>query len=343
MLLDIFVDEFSSYSNIFFKKKRYSIYLSKRIFSIKNKNNVSNSRLNKINDLKAKREFLIKKILNFRKKLIIKIQSSIRRFLKYKKYKSFLIIKNIINRRIQSIILIQSIIRMGICRIHIKALLNNDVLFFYKFPLDIINKMYVFSSKYEELKQQLKNNKLNLSLIIHKPKMNLKFKFSRYLNSYYIAIKKIKLMRKNILVNFQINEEIIIDPRYSIIDDKGEKFYNILTSKMFYRKNNKEKLYFKKEKEIKKEKKQWEELFVMKSRRKRSMSYDASSISSKTDISKELDKNMGETYNNQVVQIKTFENVKKPLQSILKRKSQCFDNLKFQKKVSFEPKIELCE
>ena len=73
------------------------------------------------------------------------------------------------------------------------------------------------------------------------------------------------------------------------------------------------------------------------------MSYDASSISSKTDISKELDKNMGETYNNQVVQIKTFENVKKPLQSILKRKSQCFDNLKFQKKVSFDTKIELCE
>ena len=61
----------------------------------------------------------------------------------------------------------------------------------------------------------------------------------------------------------------------------------------------------------------------MKSRRKRSMSYDASSISSKTDISKELDKNMGETYNNQVVQIKTFENVKKPLQSILKAALPC--------------------
>ena len=343
MLLDIFVDEFSSYSNIFRKRKRYSIYFSKRILSLYKKTYIPNSINQNNEDLKLKKDFLIKKIINLRKKYIIKIQSTIRKFLLYKKYKGFLFIKNIINKRIKSIILIQSIYRMGICRKNIKELLNNDALFFYKFPLDIINKICVFSSKTEELKNQLKNNKLNLSLLIHKPNINLNFKFSKYLNSYYISIKKIKLMRKNILVNFQINGETFIDPRYSIIDDKGEKFYNILTSKMFYRKNNKEKLFTKIDKKKDNEKKQWEDLFIIKTKRKRSISFDASSISSKTDISKELDRNMGEIYNNQVFQSNNFQKEKKPLQSILKRKSSKNDNLKFKKKVCFENKIEFCE
>ena len=343
MLLDIFVDEFSSYSNIFRKRKRYSIYFSKRILSLYKKKPITKPINQNIEDLKLKKNFLINQIINLRKKYIIKIQSIIRKFLLYKKFKGFLFIQNIIYKRIESIILIQSIFRMGICRKNIKELLNNDALFFYKFPLDIINKICVLSSKCEELKNQLKNNKLNLSLLIHKPNINLNFKFSKYLNSYYISIKKIKLMRKNILVNFQINGETIIDPRYSIIDDKGEKFYNVLTSKMFYRKNNKEKLFMKKSKKINYEKKQWEDLFIIKTKRKRSISFDASSISSKTDISKELDKNMGEIYNNQVFQSNNFTKEKKPLQSILKRKSSKNDNLKFKKKVCFDNKIEYCD
>ncbi len=343
MLLDIFVDEFSSYSNIFRKRKRYSIYFSKRILSLYKKKPITKPINQNIEDLKLKKNFLINQIINLRKKYIIKIQSIIRKFLLYKKFKGFLFIQNIIYKRIESIILIQSIFRMGICRKNIKELLNNDALFFYKFPLDIINKICILSSKSEELKNQLKNNKLNLSLLIHKPKMNLNFKYSKYLNSYYISIKKIKLMRKNILVNFQINGETIIDPRYSIIDDKGEKFYNVLTSKMFYRKNNKEKLLMKIDKKINYEKKQWEDLFIIKAKRKRSMSFDASSISSKTDISKELDKNMGEIYNNQVFQSNNYQKEKKPLQSILKRKTSKNDNLKFKKKVCFDNKIEFCE
>ena len=51
-------------------------------------------------------------------------------------------------------------------------------------------------------------------MIIKKPKMNLDFKFNKYLNSYYIAIKKIKLMRKIILCNLKVNNEKFIDPRY---------------------------------------------------------------------------------------------------------------------------------
>ena len=52
---------------------------------------------------------------------------------------------------------------------------------------------------------------------------------------------------------------------------------------------------------------------------------------------------MGEIYNNQVFQSNNFQKEKKPLQSILKRKSSKNDNLKFKKKVCFENKIEFCE
>ena len=43
-------------------------------------------------------------------------------------------------------------------------------------------------------------------------------------------------MRKIILCNFTVNNEKFIDPRYSITNDNEGNFYNILTSKMFYRK-----------------------------------------------------------------------------------------------------------
>ena len=180
-------------------------------------------------------------------------------------------------------------------------------------------------------------------MIIQKPKMNLDFKFNKYLNSYYISIKKIKLMRKIILVNFKVNNEIFIDPRYSITDDKEGNFYNVLTSKMFHRKRKEKNLFQNIKKEIKKEEeKHWEELFMLKSR-KRLMSFDASSISSKTDISKELDKNLGETFCNQVITSNNNDNDKKPLQSILKRKNNKNEKISFGKRVSFNKKIEFCE
>ena len=54
------------------------------------------------------------------------------------------------------------------------------------------------------------------------------------------------------------------------------------------------------------------------------MSYDASSISSKTDISKELDKNLGENFSNQInINNKNEDNNKqnKTIQSILRKRN----------------------
>ena len=271
--------------------------------------------------------FLIKKILTERKKYIIKIQTHIRRFLIYKKYKKFMIIKYLLEKRNKFIKLIQSHFKTFLTHKHFKKLLENEALFFYKFPIDLIDKLCLVTNS-EKLKEMYYNNKLNLSMEIKSHKINLNFKYSKYLDSYYIPIKKIKLFKKQILINFKINNEKILDPRYSILNDSNGNFYNIITPKMIYRKN-KDKSFIQKNNDDK----TWEKLFILKNR-KRSFSFDASSISSKTDISKELNKNY---------QQNNYSNFKEKNQihSILKHNNSV--NKKFQipkKKVSFKSKIE---
>ena len=78
MLLDIFVDEFSTLSNIYRSRKNYSLYLSKKLFSLLKQKYKSNYELNKPSSIKKKREFLIKRIIELRNFYLIKIQSKIR-------------------------------------------------------------------------------------------------------------------------------------------------------------------------------------------------------------------------------------------------------------------------
>ena len=282
--------------------------------------------------------FLIKKILSERKKYIIKIQSQIRRFLKYKKYKKFLIIKNLLEKRNKFIKLIQSHFKTFLIHKHFKKLLENEALFFYKFPIDLIDKLYIIPNQNNDLKKKAKEHKLNLSMQIKSPKLILDFQYSKYLDSYYLPIKKIKLFKKHIYITFKVNGENILDPRYSIINDSNGNFYNIITPKMIYRKIKERPIQQKYE-----EKKQWEELFILK-KDKRNLSYDASSISSKTDISKELNKNLGDIYNhnNNNTNINDINNINMPIRPILKNKSlkNCCSNKK--KKVTFQSKIDFC-
>ncbi len=282
--------------------------------------------------------FLIKKILSERKKYIIKIQSQIRRFLKYKKYKKFLIIKNLLEKRNKFIKLIQSHFKTFLIHKHFKKLLENEALFFYKFPIDLIDKLYIIPNQNNDLKKKAKEHKLNLSMQIKSPKLILDFQYSKYLDSYYLPIKKIKLFKKHIYITFKVNGENILDPRYSIINDSNGNFYNIITPKMIYRKIKERPIQQKYE-----EKKQWEELFILK-KDKRNLSYDASSISSKTDISKELNKNLGDIYNNNNnnTNINDIKNINMPIRPILKNKSlkNCCSNKK--KKVTFQNKIDFC-
>ena len=279
----------------------------------------------------------MEKILSERKKNILKIQSHIRKYLIYKKYKKFILIKNILDKRNKYISLIQSHFKTFLMHKHFKKLLENEALFFYKFPLDLIDKLFLISNQNEEIKKKAKNNQLNLSMQIKSLKLILDFKYSKYLDSYYLPIKKIKLFKKHIYITFKVNGENILDPRYSIINDNNGNFYNVITPKMIYRKIKGRPIQQKFEEE-----KQWEELFMLK-KHKRTFSYDASSISSKTDISKELNKNLGENYFQQNSMNNNNSNDKnKPIRSILKHKSVKHSHPITEKKVSFQSKIEFC-
>ena len=328
MFLGIIDNEIYPYSYLLFKRRRIkSICLAKYHKFKRSLKSNSILNLNKEKEIKTKRFILLKKLIEQRKKSSIKIQSVIRKYLLHKKFKKFLFLKELIEKRLKSIILIQRQFKTFLSYKHFKKLLENEALFFYKFPIDLIDKLCLVTNS-EKLKEMYYNNKLNLSMEIKSHKINLNFKYSKYLDSYYIPIKKIKLFKKQILINFKINNEKILDPRYSILNDSNGNFYNIITPKMIYRKN-KDKSFIQKNNDDK----TWEKLFILKNR-KRSFSFDASSISSKTDISKELNKNY---------QQNNYSNFKEKNQihSILKHNNSV--NKKFQipkKKVSFKSKIE---
>ena len=337
MLLDIFFNETYPYTSSLIKRKMFSLSLVKKFVKYKFKKTSSN--IPRIFE-KEKKEinfFLIKKILTERKKYIIKIQSHIRRFLIYKRFKKILMIKNLLEKRNKYIKLIQSHFKTFLTHKHFKKLLENEALFFYKFPIDLIDKLYMIPNQNNDLKKKARENKLNLSMQIKSPKLILDFQYSKYLDSYYLPIKKIKLFKKHIYITFKVNGENILDPRYSIINDNNGNFYNVITPKMIYRKIKGRPIQQKFEEE-----KQWEELFMLK-KHKRTFSYDASSISSKTDISKELNKNLGENYFQQNSMNNNNSNDKnKPIRSILKHKSVKHSHPITEKKVSFQSKIEFC-
>ena len=333
MLIDIFFNETYPYTSNIIKKKIFSLSIIKKFVKYKFKKTSSN--IPRIFE-KEKKEinfFLIKKILTERKKYIIKIQSHIRRFLIYKRFKKILMIKNLLEKRNKYIKLIQSHFKTFLTHKHFKKLLENEALFFYKFPIDLIDKLYMIPNQNNDLKKKARENKLNLSMQIKSPKLILDFQYSKYLDSYYLPIKKIKLFKKHIYITFKVNGENILDPRYSIINDSNGNFYNIITPKMIYRKIKERPIQQKFE-----EKKQWEELFILK-KDKRTLSFDASSISSKTDISKELNKNLGDVYNNQNNN-NNNNNINIPIRPILKNKYLNHNHHITYKIFSFKSKIE---
>ena len=337
MLLDIFFNETYPYTSSLIKRKMFSLSLVKKfaIYRFKKTSPIIPRIFEK--EKKEINFFLIKKILTERKKYIIKIQSHIRRFLIYKRFKKILMIKNLLEKRNKYIKLIQSHFKTFLTHKHFKKLLENEALFFYRFPIDLIDKLYMIPNQNNDLKKKARENKLNLSMQIKSPKLILDFQYSKYLDSYYLPIKKIKLFKKHIYITFKVNGENILDPRYSIINDNNGNFYNVITPKMIYRKMKGRPIQQKFEEE-----KQWEELFMLK-KHKRTFSYDASSISSKTDISKELNKNLGENYFQQnSVNNNNSNDKNKPIRSILKHKSVKHNHPITEKKVSFQSKIEFC-
>ena len=300
-----------------------------------------------IKEFYEKKKFLINKILKGRKKLIIKIQSHFRTYLFNKKFKPIYLIKKILNQHLLNIIKIQSVFKSYLCRKSINNILkNNDHIFLYEFRKNLLNEI-MFFSKNNDCKNTLINidvKDLNIQMVLKEKKRDellFNFVYNKYLKCHYTSINKVKILKKRILVNFIINNEQILDPRFEITNDKNNNnFYNVIYSKNIYKKYKDKKIVT----TIKKNK-YWEELFILKTRK---ISVDNSSISSRTDISsisRELNKNFYiNNNNNSNMACDNIDNKskKKPPKGILKGNKKGNNNNKIIKKVSFKDNIEIC-
>ena len=236
-----------------------------------------------------KKNELIQKIIQSRQNSAILIQRNFRKLLLKNQLKMYILISNIILRREKSVLLIQNSFRNYSIQKHFKSLLKNDAIFLYDFPIDLLNSICILSNSKEEFYKKINNNNIELSIQLYKPNILLKFHYSKYLKCYYVPLKRIKIFKKRLIVNIIINGEKIIDPRFSIINDSKRNFFNVINSFMIFKKLKQRSPIIKSNF---KEPKIWEELFQLKHHRK--LSYDTLSLSSKTDISKEMEKNQGD-------------------------------------------------
>jgi hypothetical protein len=272
---------------------------------------------------------LIKLILLKRNNSILSIQRNIKKYLIRKQMKTYYIIQEIILKRENSALMIEKHFRSFLIRKHFKLILENDAIFLYDFPETLINQICILSTLKEYFYNKIKEKKIELSVQLYKPKLRLKFEYSKYLKCYYVPLKKNKVLKKKFNVNFIVNEEKIIDPRYTIINDSKGNFFNVINSFMIFKRLKQKTLFIKSNY---KEPKLWEELFVLK--KNKNINYDELSINSKTDISNEMQKNQ----NDSIYSVNKFCII-----SILKNKKNKCEKVKTCKKVSFKENVELID
>ena len=272
---------------------------------------------------------LIKLILLKRNNSILSIQRNIKKYLIRKQMKTYYIIQEIILKRENSALMIEKHFRSFLIRKHFKLILENDAIFLYDFPETLINQICILSTLKEYFYKKIKEKKIELSVQLYKPKLRLKFEYSKYLKCYYVPLKKNKVLKKKFNVNFIVNEEKIIDPRYTIINDSKGNFFNVINSFMIFKRLKQKTLFIKSNY---KEPKLWEELFVLK--KNKNINYDELSINSKTDISNEMQKNQ----NDSIYCVNKFCII-----SILKNKKNKCEKVKTCKKVSFKENVELID
>ncbi len=288
--------------------------------------NLSNE-INEKDRLKYKNE-LLNNILNQRKKSAIKISNFIKSKIDLIKIKKQFLIQKIIDNKIKLIIKIQKHIRGFLIKKSINKILNCEYVLFYRLSKELIDKL-----NHKNINKSNKNiNKQNIvqCKIFSRPFENKKYSFiyCKFLNCYYLPLINIRILKRKYKINFIINNQTIIDSRYQVdIDNKGN-FYNIIMKNMIFR--------FKKgEKEIieYQEKKYWESIFEIKTKIKRTNSYDSLSISN-SNISNE---NYTPIYESEM---SNKCNLKPILKNSLK-KIESFEDKKENKKrkVSFNTKI----
>lgn len=196
-------------------------------------------------------KLIISKILQTRSDSVNKIIKNYRIYKAAQLQKEEKLIKAILQTRIGASVQIQSAFRSFFVRKNMQVIINKlekNYIFLYDY-----NKKYFQNSKckgssstaqsaqtneYEEepnhdIKLQLLGSGSNKA----KNPETLSFEYSKFLRCYMLVFKKKGLIRRNYKVNFIVNGNIIIDPRFKLDADEDGKFYNVIESHMLLIKN----------------------------------------------------------------------------------------------------------
>jgi hypothetical protein len=269
----------------------------------------------------VKMKELMEKIVSDRKIAINIIIKQMRSFLKIVKENKKIIIDKILKSRNLKITLIQKYFRGYVVHKHINEIRKDyDYVFFYNY--EDVQKSKKHENRHHP-HQDLANNKninyINRSKLVKEIKLKFSkgkegveyiLKYSKILNIYYLPFKKQGVMRKRFRVNFIVDGNTIIDPKYEVDNDKNGHFYNIIESSMF-RKKKTGLNYSPVLKKIDTPNKFWENIFEIKI----NSTKEASSVS---DMSEQNDTTIERLLNN-IANIKPVKKLEKiNLKPILK-------------------------
>jgi len=191
-------------------------------------------------------KLFINKILKIRSDSLNKIIFNYRIYKKAQLQKEENFIEEILSTRKYASIRIQSAFRSFHIRRNIRIILNKleeNYIFLYDY-----NKKYFQNSKgksssrnaFQDFEEE-PNHDIKLQLLGSgkKPKNCevLNFEYSKFLKSYMLVFKKKGLIRRNYKINFIVNGNIIIDPRFKLDAGEDGKFYNVIESHMLLIKN----------------------------------------------------------------------------------------------------------
>lgn len=310
--------------------------------------------------LSVKIKEMLNKIVTERERAGSLINKHMRGYMVRVNFRRRLIIERIIEERTRRIVLMQKNVRKFIVKKHIEEIRNFEYVFFYNYEegsskerqslRDIDENLNEgrenHNSYYPNITQNVHNFKENKEIKIKiyrgKDGGEYKLKYSKVLSLYYLPLKKQGVMRRRIKVNFIVDGNMIIDPKYEVDNDRNGHFYNIVESWMF-KKRKSEKLVKKVSNQEKRSEKNkfWENIFEIKHKSFRSTN-SVSDRSEQSDAT--IERLLGGIVN---VRSNSCFKPKYELKSILKKKQwsdvfqdELISENKPEKRVSFSENVQ---
>ena len=307
-------------------------------------------------EIETKKFDFIKNLLVQRKNAAVKISNFIKKKVLIMKMKKKIILKKLLKIRREKIKKIQAVMKGRFVRKEFNLLLQNDYVFFYKMDTTLVDKLALFSKNNEinnnsKIKEKInKIDNIKIQIFSHQFKMKkFKFIYCKALKTYYLPIKKVRVLKRQFKVNFYINDIPVIDPRFGVDFDSKGNFFNIILKIMIIKINKKQSSFSSvnhiqynnnnnDNTENNNEEGYWESIFHIK-RLKRANSFDSISISN-SNIS-----NNNEVSNNSIVSPPKYESeianktdIKPILKKTMRRIESCNKGYS-NRKVSFNNKI----